>query len=186
VHSAMSVPARASLFARVRALAAYVISSGDKRRYRMSPDGWMSPRATRHRAVRPWPDGKQNCTSPHDGGSSALHSVTPTAVTAFLLYLWLHQGAPVAWLDRRRCRQRSYEHSTPESSWPGVCWWVTARLDWGLSYTASPTRWGLTRQAIPASLTLEPPSVHHLRARSTAVQYQAESTLTRRFSQDHA
>jgi hypothetical protein len=151
-----------SMLARVQLMAAHVIRPGREPgtcRLRMSPDRWMSPRATRHRVVR-WPDGMRNSTVPQEGASGTSHSVTPTAVTAFLLSRRPCLSPAMTSLHSPGHCQRSFEHSTPESSGRESDWvGLSARLVGGGATPRCPALWGTSRQAIPASLPLEPPVV---------------------------
>jgi hypothetical protein len=94
-----------------------------------SPDRWVSLRATRHRlrtlrstrtlAARCWPQGMRICTSPHDGASGASTSLTPTAVTTFLLDLRrarvVLSRAVAAWRAARAARFATPERLRPAS-----------------------------------------------------------------------
>ncbi len=73
------------------------------------------------------------CTSPRDGAPGASHSLTPTAVTAFLLDLWPRPSTAVAWLNSQDVvkvantglRKALCRQSLPDGLLPG---------SWGLSY----------------------------------------------------
>lgn len=118
-------------------------------RLRMSPDRWMSPRATRHRTLQRWPDGMRNCTLPREGTSGASHSLTPTAATAFLLDLRSHPGPLPPGLKSRGYCRRSYEHSTPQSSGRDSARWAYRPARGGSATTRSSAPWGLHAMRYP-------------------------------------
>ena len=151
-----------------------------RRVLRMSPDRWMSPRATRHCATRSRPDGMRICTSPRDGAPGASHSLTPTAVTAFLLDLRPRPSTAVASLNSQG-RGQSRQHWTPESSVPAEpAWWVTARLV-GVELRRDRRRiGGLHAMRYPLHSFLNRGQREILGA-PAGIQDQAEITLTRCF-----
>src|SRR5262245_36147994 len=103
----------------------------------MSPDRWMSPKVTRHRVPRGLTDGMRICTSRRVGAPGASVSLTPTAVTAFLLdvcprpYSSLaRQIGPVEQSDTPSLLRTldSGSSGPAETARWLTSWWVTARL----------------------------------------------------------
>jgi len=113
-----------------------------------SPDGWMSPRASRCRLVLPQlrPDGVQKFTAPQDGASGGSTSLTPTPATTFLLDLWARPSTAAASLNRLPKLREFDSEEAQDSCLEG---WLRPGLRGGGTTPISSTPWGLTWHAIP-------------------------------------
>jgi hypothetical protein len=91
------------------------------------------------------------CTSPHDGATGASPSLTPSAVTAFLLDLWTRPSTTVADVRGFRRLPKLQASDSGEALTDQLVDWLRSGL-WGFkyadivealgAYTACDTRFG--------------------------------------------